>query len=66
MKKNKYEIMIETCNGRGTVKVQGNRFTINELYKYCCKYANMTTDIYNVYAVFLIKNDNIIKQYYTD
>lgn len=64
MKKNKYEIIVETCDERATLEVKGGRFTANKVYKFCCKYANTMTE--DIYAVFLVKNDSVVKQYYID
>ena len=63
MKKNKYEIIFETCYETVTLEIKGGRFTANKIYREGCKMADMTED---VYAVFLAKNDSVIKQYYAD
>ena len=63
MKRNKYEIIIETDYTTSTLEVKGGRFTANRIYKQCCKCVSKTEDIY---AVFLAKNDSVIKQYYAD
>lgn len=64
MKRNKYEIIVETYDETATLEVQGGRFTANRIYKFCCKYANTMTE--DISAVFLVKNDSVIKQYYAD
>lgn len=63
MKRNKYEIIIETEYTTSTLKVQGGRFRANKIYKRCCECVSRTEDIY---AVFLVKNDSVIKQYYAE
>ena len=63
MRKNKYEIIFETCDEVATLEVKGGRFLANKIYREGCKMADMTED---VYAVFLVKNDSVIKQYYAD
>ena len=64
MKKNKYEIIFETCYETVTLEIKGGRFTANRVYKFCCKYANTMTE--DISAVFLVKNDSVIKQCYID
>ena len=63
MKRNKYEIILECCDETEIIELQGGRFTANRIYKICCKCANMIEDIY---AVFLVKNDSVIKQHYAN
>ena len=64
MKRNKYEIIVETYDETATLEIKGGRFTANRIYKFCCKYANTMTE--DICAVFLVKNDSVIKQYYID
>ena len=63
MKIDKYEIIIETYGKTAIFEIKGSRFTANRIYKFCCKNANMIEDIE---AIFLAKNNNIIKQYDID